>query len=335
MKRARAALACAGLWLAAGSAAALDALPAVRADPARTSASGLSSGAFMAVQYGVAHSASVVGVGVVAGGTYDCAAVAAGGILSCMAGGPSGRAALDAARSLAADGRIDDVANVARMKVYLFSGTRDVVVGELVVAAAYDFFKAAGVPSANLTFVDTVGAGHGFVAPDFGNECPLSATPWIVHCSVDGRPYDQAREILQRIYGPLQPPPARLSSRVRRFDQREFAATGSGMDSAGYVYVPAACAGAAGGCAVHVAFHGCLQGAQAVGSDFYESAGYNRWADANRLIVLYPQVASRFPDNPNGCWDWWGYSGAGYMTRRGAQISAVQAMVERLAEAGR
>jgi hypothetical protein len=35
--------------------------------------------------------------------------------------------------------------------------------------------------------------------------------------------------------------------------------------------------------------------------------------------------------NPNGCWDWWGYTGPVYHTRNGAQIRAIQAMLARLA----
>ncbi|WP_218647566.1 hypothetical protein [Sphingobium lactosutens] len=50
------------------------------ADPARISISGLSSAAFMAVQYDVAFSASTIGVGVVAGGPYNCVYVNVGGI---------------------------------------------------------------------------------------------------------------------------------------------------------------------------------------------------------------------------------------------------------------
>lgn len=61
-------------------------------------------------------------------------------------------------------------------------------------------------------------------------------------------------------------------------------------------------------------------------------AGFNEWAEANRLVVLYPQAkASRMaPLNPLGCWDWWGYTDEDYATRDGAQIKAVQAMVDRL-----
>jgi len=62
-------------------------------------------------------------------------------------------------------------------------------------------------------------------------------------------------------------------------------------------------------------------------------SGYNRWADTNALVVLYPQVgASYWPRfNPRGCWDWWGYTGQQYATKQGPQVRAVKAMVDRLA----
>jgi poly(3-hydroxybutyrate) depolymerase len=49
------------------------ALPAFNVDVAETSVSGVSSGAYMAVQFAVAHSRIVKGVGSVAGGPYGCA----------------------------------------------------------------------------------------------------------------------------------------------------------------------------------------------------------------------------------------------------------------------
>ena len=61
------------------SGAAEPSLPALNADIAQTSVSGISSGAFMAVQYQIAFSALVKGAGIVAGGPYYCAA---GSVLS-------------------------------------------------------------------------------------------------------------------------------------------------------------------------------------------------------------------------------------------------------------
>ncbi|MCP4379638.1 MAG: hypothetical protein GY794_26155, partial [bacterium] len=84
----------------------------------------------------------------------------------------------------------------------------------------------------------------------------------------------------------------------------------------------------------HVAFHGCEQNAEEIGDAFYRHAGYNEWADANRIIVLYPQTVATIgqPFNPKGCWDWWGYNGPEYAAKGGAQIAAVHAMLRRLAE---
>jgi poly(3-hydroxybutyrate) depolymerase len=65
---------------------------------------------------------------------------------------------------------------------------------------------------------------------------------------------------------------------------------------------------------------------------FETIAGYTRWADTNNIIVLFPQTAAT-PFNPQGCWDWWGYTGREYLTRKAPQIVAVRRMVEQLAGA--
>jgi poly(3-hydroxybutyrate) depolymerase len=78
-----------------------------------------------------------------------------------------------------------------------------------------------------------------------------------------------------------------------------------------------------------VAFHGCKQNVDQVHDDFIRDGGYNRWAASNQIVVLYPQ-ATASAANPNGCWDFWGYSGANYATRSGPQMQAIKAMVDRL-----
>jgi poly(3-hydroxybutyrate) depolymerase len=102
------------------------------------------------------------------------------------------------------------------------------------------------------------------------------------------------------------------------------------MDDEAFVYIPKTCESQR--CRIHVAFHGCRQGRAAVKDQFAREAGYNRWADTNRIIVLYPQAIARWwgTYNPKGCWDWWGYSGSEYHTKEGAQIRAVKAMLDRL-----
>ena len=67
------------------------------------------------------------------------------------------------------------------------------------------------------------------------------------------------------------------------------------------------------------------------GTTFVRYAGYNRWADSNGIIVLYPQATATFLEgNPDGCWDWWGYDDPNYAIKNGRQMSAVRSMVQRI-----
>ncbi|GLU33204.1 hypothetical protein Busp01_30460 [Trinickia caryophylli] len=48
------------------------------------------------------------------------------------------------------------------------------------------------------------------------------------------------------------------------------------------------------------------------------NVGFNRWAAAYRLVIVYPQTRTT-NDNYGGCWDWWGYTGQQFDTRTGSQ----------------
>lgn len=309
-------------------------LPPLGADKQGTSVSGLSSGAFMAVQYQVAFSASLRGAGIVAGGPYGCVADLGKNpaiVQLCMglipALGPDPGLLVAAARQLAAADKIDALANLKKARIYLFSGSEDAVVKPRIVAATEKFFRLAGVRTTSLQYENRIPAGHAFITADYGNACNANAAPFISHCELHGRGYDQAGILLKHVYGSLRPAAQGLSAQVEAFDQRELAAPETGLADTGYIYVPADCR-AHGGCRVHVVFHGCLQSAGQIGDLFYTRTGYNRWADTNRIIVLYPQVAK--DTQPNSCWDWIGYTGPDYATRKGPQMTAVKRMVERL-----
>jgi poly(3-hydroxybutyrate) depolymerase len=101
------------------------------------------------------------------------------------------------------------------------------------------------------------------------------------------------------------------------------------MEKRGVVYVPPACAKATT-CRVHIAFHGCSQNRDSTGEAFIRESGFANWADTNSLVILFPQAASA-PINPQGCWDWWGYTGRDYLTREAPQIRGVHRMLEHLA----
>jgi poly(3-hydroxybutyrate) depolymerase len=139
--------------------------------------------------------------------------------------------------------------------------------------------------------------------------------------------------MLRTFYDGLAAPAGDLTGELREFDQSRYVGGGmlASMAETGFVFVPKDCAAGAP-CRIHVAFHGCRQGIGYIGRTFARQAGYNRWADANRVVVLYPQAAKSlfWPVNPRGCWDWWGYSGANYASRDGLQLKAVHRMLTAL-----
>lgn len=315
--------------LVLAGAAASQPLPSFDADLGRVTVSGLSSGAYMAGQFHVAFSELVDGAGIVAGGPYDCAdGTITLALFRCMAttfGAPNPGRLVERAEDRAARGEIDPLAGLAADRVYVFSGTEDETVWPRVAATVDDFYRLAGVPDAAIAVSDTLPAGHAFVTETEGGACAVSEPPFVNDCDED-----QAGAILEQLSGPLAPPAARPDGRLIAFDQATFlpAPTTHGMAETGFAYVPTACDG--GGCGVHVVFHGCRQTAGLVGDAVTARAGYNRWADSNRLIMLYPQ-AEASNGNQKGCWDWWGYDDALYATRDGRQVRAVRAMLDRLA----
>jgi len=142
--------------------------------------------------------------------------------------------------------------------------------------------------------------------------------------------------LLEHIYGRLNPRNNAPSGSILEFDQSEFVGgvnpKSIGLADRGYVYVPTACTTST--CHVHVVFHGCKQYAGKIGRAVVEHGGYNKWADTNKLIVLYPQTVPTDLGNPNGCWDWWGFNDPlpnSVLARKTSyQISAIKAMLDRL-----
>jgi poly(3-hydroxybutyrate) depolymerase len=335
-ERRRAAVKALALVLAALAlpAAAQPALPALHAQERGITASGVSSGGYMAVQLHVAHSAAVAGVGVIAGGPYYCAHGSAfAAYYNCMTPGfwtplPGTGLLKRETDALAAARRIDATSHLAGARAWLFSGTKDRTVSLEVVQALHAFY--AGY-QAQVVLVADQPAGHGMVTAREGNACGSTREPFIVHCD-----YDAAGEILRFVLGTLAPAAAKEAGELLRFDQKVYAqgdARAISMDDVGFAYVPRACRSQR--CRVHVAFHGCQQGRADLGERFARQAGYNRWADSNALIILYPQVIRRYSPfvfNPRGCWDWWGYTTSEYATKTGPQMRAVKAMLDRLTQ---
>ena len=322
-------------------AAAAQKLPALDAHGDRVTVSGLSSGAFMAVQLAVAHSARVNGVGVFAGGPYYCVGInpnRAQGV--CMQGSPGAGSSIKDAERLASLRLIDSTQNLRGMRAWLLAGEADSRVVTPVVRANYEFF--AHYNSAGAQFRLQPGLGHGLPTPTQGVACDASESPFINRCGVD-----LVGEMLTSLQpgAGTGPSPGLSQGRIVAFGQAEFVPTWrrwwsmSSFGPTGYAFVPSQCEKNTK-CRVHVALHGCKQDVTAIGEVFVRDAGYNAWAAAHDVIVLYPQaqasqpsmVAWWLPFNPNGCWDWWGYTGTDYAVKTGVQIQAIMAMIDRLAQ---
>lgn len=317
-------------------------LPAFNVDITQTSVSGLSSGGFMAVQFQVAHSSILKGAGVIAGGPYFCATgdvTRAATICSCThpflscqvsAGGTNVPNLIDVTNQNANAGAIDPPSRLANHKVYLFAGEADSKVPIPVMNDLEQYYRAF-MSAGNIRYTKSLPpprrANHGMPTDSFGNPCDSSFTPFINNCG-----FDAAGELLKWIYGNLNPRnTGTLSGRFVEFDQQEFIrnAASHGMAPNGILYVPASCDGNQP-CKLHVAFHGCSQSMALIQDRFYKNTGYNQWADTNRMIVLYPQLALSSPNNPFGCWDWFAYDDPNYAKKNGRQVAAVRAMIDRI-----
>jgi hypothetical protein len=343
-------------------------------DSDQVSVSGISSGGFFAHQFHVAYSELVNGAGVLAGGPYACAeqipailsfnpmasVVTALGVCSHISrtafdpfdiwlpDGPSAEAAVEMITTEHDNGHIDDPANLADDRVWLFLGDADDVVPLATMQALEGVYARLGLAAPALQFERNELANHGVPVEAFTGTsehperaCGDYGLPFIIDCD-----FDAAERLLRHLYPadfanvPGEPEPESLLA----FDQTAFFdATDASVSLAetGFVYVPAVCRGdapATAACRLHVAFHGCQQYTALIDDDFYWGAAYNRWAEANRIVVLYPQTTAwnRTLDptgltaNPRGCWDSWGYSSADYFRQNGKQMQAVRQMIDRL-----
>lgn len=304
-------------------------LPRLVIDRSGTTVSGLSSGAFMAVQMHVAYAREVHGAAVFAGGPFLCAGGSAyTAVTTCMDPGPneapSARIAIASAGSLAMTGLVDPPTALVGSRVYLYGGADDKTVAPVVMDSVRDFYSVLAGDAGLSTNLRVPGTGHVLPTLDAGDDCDEGGGTYLGKCGVDG-----AGAALQHLYGKdgkLEPPSTTLTGRFLRFSQSAYASFASGMAENGYAYVPASCARGET-CRIHVAFHGCKQYATGpVGERFVRQAGYARWADTNRIVVLFPQTTAS-AINPNGCWDWWGYTGPFYATQLGPQIAAIHRMI--------
>ena len=294
-------------------------------NPRDVAISGLSSGAAMAVQYAVAHSQSIVGVGAIAGPPWACAdGKVSRAINSCMCGSPPPQPALDPARELAAGGAIDTLESgrpQALRRAFVFHSAGDATVAPSSARANREFLAAfIGQPIE----VDTGNArdgsdeaGHGIVAPGGTDACRTGGErTYIRRCGAE----DNVRDLFRALYPDVAFDATRRqadipATEVWKFDQQRLIdkvkSSGDSVSwdawsvfwppystarrrsfdvaATGYIYVPPSCRSAGAACRVHVALHGCKQDART----FALHGGYNNWAELYRAIIVYPAIAPR------------------------------------------
>jgi poly(3-hydroxybutyrate) depolymerase len=313
----------------------IEPVPALGVDGTRVTVSGISSGAYMAHQVHLARNERVTGAALFAGGPYACAAGSLERALAeCMApegAGPDVAALAAVARKRAAAGTIAALEHLSGDRVFVFHGALDTTVGASVTRASAALYRDLDPGLAIETDFDRAVA-HVFPTDATGGPCDRAEPPYLGACGIDGV------GLAFRALGLVAPdaaPPATPAGEWRAFDQSALEAPGARahLDPVGLLYVPPGCA--AGGCGLHVAFHGCEQSIGKLGRDFAEGSGYARWADLARVVVAFPQARASFmPLNPKACWDWWGYTGPAYDTRDGAQIEVIANLIDALAAGG-
>jgi poly(3-hydroxybutyrate) depolymerase len=311
-----------GAGLAGCAAEPASPLPSLAIDPDRIAVAGLSSGAYMATQVHFAWSDRLRGAALVAGGPYGCAGgsldTALGPCIEARPFTPDPARLAAKLRERAARGDIAPLSGLAGDRVWLLHGREDRLVAAAVVDSAQALYGQFGAETPGLTVTrDTGDFGHVLPTLAAGADCVAGGSPHLGAC---GR--DAAGEAMRALFGEPGTDAGEATGELRRFDQDRYldAKQDAQLAAHGYLYLPAACA-AGERCGLLVAFHGCEQNADKVGEAFVRDAGFNRWADVHGVVVLYPQARSSYlPLNPKACWDWWGYTGPDYDTRRGAQL---------------
>ena len=290
----------------------------------RITVSGVSAGGFMAVQSHVAYAERIGGAAVVAGGPYHCAQGDVQIALSqCMTGeGLAVEALVRFATAAAGAGDIAPLSGLESARVWIFHSPADVVVAPAAGRALRDFYQAF-VPERQIRFVDDVETAHGWPTLDAGAECMEWGGDYINDCD-----YDAAGSLLRHLYGDLKArAPQATAGNLVDLDVSAYFGSGSDVGDIAYAYVPDACRGKVQDCGLHIAFHGCVQGAEFIEDRFATQAGFNEWAEPNNIVVVYPQVEKSL-FNPKGCWDWWGYTDENYDVRSGKQIAGVAALID-------
>lgn len=287
--------------------------------------SGISSGGYMAHQLHVAYSDQIVGAGIFAAGPYGCAQGELKVALEKCIGGADNQPLellIDYANDADESNAIASLENLANDKVWVFHGQADDTVSRTKVDLLIKWYQNY---KSEIKKTLKMQAGHGIPTEKFGVECKGSQSPFINDCG-----FDAAGELLGHLYSDLKPKSQAVPNHLLIIEQELYLSDSqeNTLADQGFLYIPENCAMQAD-CSMHIVFHGCSQNYESVNDSFVKNAGYNEWAEANNIIVFYPQARSSLvPLNPKACWDWWGYTGTNYDKRGAPQLHHIMQMLD-------
>jgi len=305
-----------------------------RIAPQSLTVSGFQAGGFFAVQYHVVFSSNVSGAAVLCGGPYWCAKGNDTIAQTSCSTDPNSINIADLVTHTSREASkelIDPPSNLNNSKVWLYSGLNDTIIVQGVVQKLGQYYLNY-IPKDNIEVVFDHLAEDAFPTLNYGNSpCTFLGPNYINKCQ-----YDPAGALFKFLYGKLNNPTSPNVNSLKTVDQSNFVPPPQTLEDASfqdiaYLYVPTDCQNGTVQCKLHVVFHGCSQTLDTLNTTFVQNTGYNTWAESNNIIVLYPQVKAK-EHNPDGCFDYYGYSGSTYASREGIQIQTVRNMVNSLYE---
>lgn len=252
---------------------------------------------------------------------------------------------------------IAPTSNIANQRVLIYQGQDDEVVRVGMAEKIKEFYTRYGVSENSLKVIIQSG-NHNFPTDRTdGIDCQKAKVPYIGNCKLD-----LAGEILQHmlarplVRGVMKP------ENLYRIVQKKAPPS---IASYGYLYANEACLENPDSCDLHVALHGC-QMSDSFDMDFQKwyqakvlltrvlgvpsfelgakeskmgaltfatKSGYADYAEAteNHVMILFPQTqitSENYPANPNGCWDWYGWTGGNYATKKGVESSWLMSYIQ-------
>ena len=294
-------------------------------DHDRVTVSGISAGGQMAHQLHIAYPEVFSGAGIIAGGPFGCAEGSLATAMTRCMGSVQGELPIarfaEEIRSAARAGKLGETSALVDDPVWVFHGVLDETVSVELSDAVVTLYGEF-MPSKYIHYVNDVQVAHTFPTRGHGNECTSTASPFIGDCD-----YDAAGELLQHLYGKLEVPGTKIKAEL--IETILPGAVAAGLLEKAYLFIPSACNDTEQSCKAHLVLHGCAQSTAQIETVFIEQSGYLPWAEANNIVLAFPQVAPAVA-NPIACWDWWGYTGVSYRWRDGAQMKVLADWMQEL-----